>query len=949
MRTVSFGKKKLSTMNRIITSNFIIKLLLIDTSQTKLFFFFLFLIGFFSANNSAAQTTVRHQSPQFIERNIPSSLLFEIPGISDQEVLEALLFTRTSGESGFRQQETRVQNRTAEFDILIESNNINSVEYYFVIRTLSGQQITFPDITAGEPPLQFEVIDQREGSYIQADFIDVSILSPEENEVVAGEDFVFAAALFYDDEDVEEGSFSLYLNGADISEQADITPFLIKFIPDSLTPGDQSFRIVFEKNKNRYSVAEYRFRTAGNLNLSRADLAPELNVRTSRRPPAGSLELSARNQQIAGQINDALDGRLRFSGKEGLFSYSVSGFLTSRESSRLQPQNRFSGELRYGKWALLQAGDVFPYFSNLSISGRRVRGLFTEVNVLNEKLGLQFIYGDMKRSISNRYAPIERTERTIGGQVTDTLFSIGFTDGGRGSFEQDVFGARLAVGKKEKVQFSIHGLKVEDDISSVNVIRNFRDVMVFDSNLAENLSEVEVASLEEDPEQLQVSTANPRPRGNLVAGTELAMAFDSRRIRFRTEMAASLLNNDINGGPLDQQRADELGVELDESTESLFRRLSRFIVINDNMETLPFRFRENDNGTLGVDAFFPASLLANQSQLDLDYFNNNFQLKYRWIGPNYQSLANSTIRRDIAGFTVSDRFRLVQNQLFVTLGYENLRDNLAGNRDATLRTKTTRTVLSWFPINQKLPGITLSMRYRIRDNGVERFNPFLESQLLNTALRNFEVAEGDTVLTANPRDNRTLSINSSVNQNFNLFESAHQANFSYSYLDTRDNVFAFGDSRSNSFSLLLTSRFDGRPFQTRVGWNASFTESTGGLTDIDIYAIDLGADLFLLENRLSLNSDISFARNTFTSTRLTVDDNKNPDSFFDNRFVAAADEDPERRSTNAYIFRIGATYTISASHSLIATANYSSIKNRLSSPGNFSDDRILQLRYIFRF
>lgn len=872
-----------------------------------------------------------------------------MPAISDQEILEALLFTRTGGQSGFRQQETRVENRTAQFDILVESDDINSVEYYFMVRTVSGQQITFPDITAGEPPLQIEVIDQREGSYIQSDFIDVSILSPEENKVVAGEDFIFAAALFYDDEDVEGGVFSLYLNGVDISEQAEITPFLVKFIPDSLVRGEQHFRIVFQKSKKRYSAVEYRFRTAGNLNLGKTDLAPETGVKSTRRPPAGTLELSSRNQQIAGQTNDAFDGRVRFSGKEGLLSYSVSGFLTSRESSRLQPQNRFSGELRYGKWALLEAGDVFPYFSNLSISGRRVRGLFAEVNVLNENLGLQFIYGDMKRSISNRYSPIERTERTIGGQVADTLFSIGFTDGGRGSFEQDVFGARLSVGKEETVQFSIHGLKVEDDISSVNVIRDFRDVMEFDANLAENLSEDEIVSLDEDPEQLQVSGANPKPSGNFVAGTELAMSFDSRRIRFRTEMAASLLNNDINGGPLDQQRADELGVDLDENTESLFRRLSRFIVINDNMETLPFKFRENENGTLEVDAFFPTSLLANQSRLDLDYFNHNFRLQYRWIGPDYQSLANSTIQRDVAGFTVSDRFRLIQNQLFVTLGYENLRDNLADNRDATLRTKTTRTVLSWFPVNQKLPGITLSMRYRTRNNGEERFNPFLDSQFLNTALRNFEVAEGDTVLAANPRDNRTLALNGSVSQNFNLFESAHRASFTYSYLDTKDNAFLFGDSESNSFSFLLASRFDGRPFQTRIGWNASFTESTGGLTDIDIYAIDLGADLFLLENRLSFNSDVSFARNTFTSTRLIVDDNNNPDSFFDNRFVAATDEEPDRRSTNAYIFRMSATYTISASHSLIASANYSSIKNRLTSAENFPDDRILQLRYIFRF
>jgi len=944
----SFGKKKLSTMSKT-RSNFKTKLLLSETILVKPFSFLIVLLCFLSVKISSAQVTVRHQSPQFVERNTQTSLTFEIPEISDQQVLEALLFTRNSGESGFRQQETRIENRTAEFTILVESNRTTSVEYYFMVRTRSGEQVTFPDITAGESPLQLSVIDRREDSIIEADFIDVSLLSPEENKVVNREDFVFAVALFFDEDDVEGGSFSLLLNNADISDKAEITPFLITYIPDSLVAGDQSFQIVFERDNKRYSVAEYRFRTAGSIAPVTSEMTPEAISRTRRSPPAGSVDLTARNQQIAGQTNDALDGRLRFSGQEGLLSYSISGFLTSRESSRLQPQNRYNGDLHYGKWVHLQAGDVFPYFSGLSISGRRVRGVSAEINVLNENLGFQFIYGDMKRGISNRYTPVQFSERTIGEQVVDTLFSLGFADGGRGSFERDVFGARLSIGKEEKVQFSIHGLKVEDDLSSVNVIRNFDDVMEFDPGLADNLREDDIASLRQDPEQLQINGVNPSPRGNFVAGSELSMSFDSGRIRFRTEMAASLLNNDISGGPLDQQRADELGVELDENTESLFRRLSRFIVINDNMETLPFKFIEKDNGTLEVEAFFPTSLLANESQLDLNYFNHNFQLRYRWIGPDYQSLANSTVQRDVAGFTVADRFRLIQNQLFVTLGYENLRDNLADNRNATMRTKTARTSVSWFPINQNLPGITLSFRHRTRDNSVERFNPFLESQFLNSAIRNFEIADGDTVVTATPRDNRTFSLNSTVSHNFNLFDSVHRASFTYSHLNTKDNVFTFGGSESNSFSFLLTSRFDGKPFRTRVGWNSSFTESTGGLTDIEIYAIDLGGDLFLLENRLSLNSDISFARNTFTSTRLTVDDNNNPDTFFDNRFVPAEDEDPTRRSTNSYIFRIGATYNISASHSVLATANYSSVKNRLSTPENFSDDRILQFRYIFRF
>ncbi|MGF1671502.1 MAG: hypothetical protein ACFCU6_13715, partial [Balneolaceae bacterium] len=894
-------------------------------------------------------TTVRHQSPQFIERHIPANLVFSIPDIPDHQVLEAILFTRISGESGFNQQETRVINRTAEFSVLVEADHITSLEYYFMVRTLAGRQIVFPDIIEGESPLQIEVIGQRKGSFDQADFIDVTILSPAAGKIISQEDFIFAAALFYDDEDVSGGTFTLHLNDVDVSENTEISPFLIKYIPDTLSPGDQNIRIVFEKDNKIYSVAEYSFRIAGSITPVSATGVPQLTMRTDRRLPSGTIEFSARNQEIAGRTNDALDGRLRLSGREGLLSYNLSGFLTSRESSRLQPQNRFSGDIRYGKWVHIQAGDVFPVFSNLSITGRRIRGISSEFNLLKEHLGLHFVYGDLKRSISNIYTPVQFSERTVGGQVVDTLFSIGFMDGGRGSFEQEVIGGRLSVGKKDKIQFSLHGLKIEDDTLSINVIRNFRDVLELDSGLESNLRPEDIETLQNDPDLLQINGVNPSPRGNFVAGSELSMTFDSRRIRFKTEMAISLLNNDITGGPLDRERADELGFDLDESTESLFRRLSGLIIINDNMNTLPFRVTENADGSRNVDAFFPTSILANQSQLDLSYFNHNLQVQYRWIGPDYQSLANSTVQRDVAGITITDRFRLIQNQLFVTLGYENLRDNLADNRNATLRTKTARTSLSWFPVDQRFPGVTVSFRHRTRDNSVERFNPFLDSQFLNSAVRNFTITDGDTIVSATPRDNRTLTINSTVSQNFNLLNSAHRASITFSHLNTKDNVFAFGDTKSNSFSFLITSRFDGRPFRTRIGWNSSFTESTSGLTDIDIYAIDLGADLFLLENRLSLNSDFSFARNTFTSTRLIVDDNDNPESFFDNRFVAAEDEEPARRSTNAYIFRVGASYDITANHSLIASVNYTSITNRLSSADFFPDDRILQLRYIFRF
>jgi hypothetical protein len=903
-----------------------------------------------STDLATAQHFVRHQQPPVIERGQPAVLEFEVDQVSHDQVLESLLFVRPSDSGSFTQIEERFDMGRSSFELTVTEDNITGLDYYFVLRLTDGREIVYPDINRDESPVYVDVVEPEDTSLPVADFIDYTILSPRPGSGTVNDDLLIAIAFFYQGPVADSGVFGIRLNGNDVSDLANISAFTIRYQPEEQLSGNQKILITYQTEDQIYEVASWEFSV-----LTDEPIAADA-VQPAERSwmPSGNLELSGRNQQISGFNNDALTGRLRLSGEESGIQYQINAYLTSQESGRLQPQNRYSLDMRYNDMVHFQAGDFFPRMSDLTITGRRVRGVGLGLQFWNDRIETQLIRGQLNRSVSNLYESLQIEEITIGEIVVDTLVTLGYQEGGLGTYKQNITGGRVAFGNRDWFQVAFQGAKIQDDTTSIQVIRDYNDLVLFDQSLAVGLDNSYRNFLQQNPDRLQVAGGTPRPRGNVAFSGELNMSFDDYRIRFSSETGMSLLNNDISGGPLNQQRASELGVELDPDVENLIDRLSWLIIINDQMNTLPFKYTENASGDLEVDPFFPTSVIASDSRLHLNYFGHQMQMRYMWIGPDYYSLANSTIRRDVAGFSITDRFRLLENRLNVTLGYENLRDNLMDSRDATLKTSTWRAAFSWYPVNPDLPRLSISARYRNRDNNVERFNPFLPSNdpdIRNAALRNYEVSNGDTLVTVMPQQRGTLSISSSVSQDVELFSYMHQFSLNYGITNTNDNYFTYGDSRSHTMSFRVTSRIDriNRPMRTRLGYNINRSESLGGLSDVRISGVDLGAEMLLFDNRMTLNTDFIYTRNRFQSLALIVNDNDNPQTFSDNYYVPADESERSRRYTNSFIIRMGAQYDFTESHALLASLNYTANRDSFGNIGTLPNDRILQLRYIFRF
>ncbi|MFY0696886.1 MAG: hypothetical protein JXR11_03455 [Balneola sp.] len=895
-----------------------------------------------------AQFNVQHQSPTALVRDEINTLEFIVPSINQNDVQEAVLFYNFDQGIGFQQQEVEFRNGVFTANFEITDPTASSVEYYFQLNLTSGSQVFFPENSPTENPIRVEIVNSNDEQSTEAvkrnEDIEYNILSPIAGNALAPNDVVIAIALYYDINTIDSGEFRLFIDNRDVTELADTSDYFISYVPKDLKNGRHTIKLEYHTESDVFLVTSWDFDVVDPSKARSADFAGNNSNR-----PLGRIELGARSQKIAGNSNDAYTARSNISGSYGIFRYSLNGFFTSQESDRLQPQNRYGANLQLGKWLRLDAGHVYPNISRFTISGRRIYGINTQANLFKDNFNVQFVYGEVNRKVTNLYSGVDREEKTDGsGNVVDTTYTLKFEDLGKGTFTRKITAARVALGNERHFQIGLHAMKVEDDTTSIFNIRNFNTLLQAPPSLYTDLDQGDIQKLQGNPELLQVQNGSVRPQGNFVAGTTLRMGFAQNKIRLESETVASALNNDIYGGPLTVQGADDLGFDITQDDADLLESLSRLIIINENMNILPIRVKDFNTDSSEAEPFFPTSILGSNTEFSINYPSNNFKLQYRWVGPNFSSLANSTVRRDISGFTASDRFRLFKNRLYVTLGYETLEDNVTNNKDATTESNTYRTNLSWYPVSRKLPRMSMGFRFRNRENGVTRFNPFVTPGFENSAVQNFvidvdEAGNIDTLVTPVPKESTTLNLSGSVTQQFDLFNMIHDASLSFNNLNTKDEVFTFGDVKSSAVSFNITSRFNDVRLRTQLGLTFNNTETGSGQATFDIFGLYSGFSYFLADGKLNLNGRLAITSNTSKTRALIVDPAVEGDNTPENDYFIL-DSNVVKSDFNTFVIQMGAQYDVNKFHSFIFDSNFTNV----SGAGN-SNDSIVSLRYLFNF
>jgi len=567
-------------------------------------------------------------------------------------------------------------------------------------------------------------------------------------------------------------------------------------------------------------------------------------------------------QETISQKNESFAmGGTEFNGRYGAVEYNGRLFFTSLEDKHYQPRNRYHFSLRT-KWLGITGGDAFPRFNDLILWGKRVRGVsgFVRLGFFN----VDVVYGETYRGVEGTVRPVTDASgnvlQTVAGSDSLQIASYG-------TFRQKLIAIRPSFGSGRRFQLGFSFVKAKDDTNSIKY-----GIM---------------------------------PKDNLVVGPDLKISFDRGRFVILAAGAFSLLTNNIYAGPLSQDDINSLfGENVDVPADPA--DFEKWLIINDS--TTPLDPRK-------------LTSLAYNVSVKLNYYRNLLRVGYKSIGSEYISLANSWIRKDIQGFYFSDRIRLFQNKLYLTLGYEDYLDNFSrNNANPSVSLKTFNYAISYYP-GTGLPHVSISMRDHRRGNDVNS----VEEKILNDGVRT------DTVYTDRREDlvNRDLSVQ--VGYDINLFNQRHTLNLGYITANRIDNLSGVrqqdtysSQELSSDIRMITWNTSYNIPLKTSLSYASNKNLSVGGKSDFTYNMFGLGAEYSVFEGRLS----------TFGEFRLTSANGR----------TLSNDKIEYSRSH----FRFGAMYWIAPRHSISLDANFLTLNDKSIIGGEKKPsytDSIIRLRY----
>ncbi len=538
---------------------------------------------------------------------------------------------------------------------------------YFVRATLPGGALaTYPTAQPERTPLTVPVTpaptDER--------FI---VLSPQAGETVASGDVVISASYYRFGREIDPAEVRLELDGRDVTAKALVTADLVVHTPEkALRPGRHEVRLTVGGADGGAVV--WTFVVPATLGVG----GPQRSYGVTL-----SNELRREELERGSRTLDRLSATGE--GRYGLLRYGAQIYVTTEDDPALQPQNRFVGRLGWGRGTQIEVGDVFPAFSPLVVNGPRMRGV--QANLRAGSFGLDIATGQSNRAIDEQigerldsatYAarraagtlPTGQRSLTELDPITGTFAGYQFYR--PGTYEQRMLAVRPTIGRGETGQIGLTMLKATDRGNPGNFI------------------------LPSEREQQE----------NFVLGEDIRFRLIGRRLVFTHEAAFSLFNRDVNGVPLDSSARAKLNDAISSITTL------------DNVEK--YLLHVNSQLVPGDPTRFGSS--AAETKLELTLGPNTAAVGHTYRGPSYTTFGNPFLVQDVAGITLSDRLRLLNNRAFLSVGLDLLHDNLLDQKNATTDRTAYRVQLSLFP-GIGLPNLLVGYDLLSNDNKLAISDP----------------------------------------------------------------------------------------------------------------------------------------------------------------------------------------------------------------------------------
>ncbi|MFA3782962.1 hypothetical protein ABRY23_07865 [Melioribacteraceae bacterium 4301-Me] len=681
------------------------------------------------------------------------------------------------GQNEFIKKEMLITANNAS--ILISADNIKPpfIEYYFIVEFKDGSTKTYPSgINQGESPFQVNV------KTISVKDSGVIILTPNNEDEIVVDDFILSISFIKAADDVDINATKIFLNNVDFSSKAvkygDLLLFNANDLLSAINFGNNIIRIeIYNKEGKLYDELTRNFKIVSKEQIQSA--ANNLSY-------SGTLRIEGRNEVF----NDISKGYENFSadlyGYYGNWSINGNVYITNEEKKFLQPLNRFYFGIRANDFLKIQLGDVYPKFPTLILDGKRIRGFSGELNL--GFFNIQTTFGEITRaiegSILQKYTSINVPLESNIIAINESKYGASFAKVNLGTYSRSLFAIRPSFDFGENFQWGFSYLHSKDDPTSIEF--------------------------------------GARPKENAVFGSDLNLFLDNQNFIISAQAALSIINNDISTGTLSDAQIDsvfgansffDINPNLIKDIKNI---LGRFITVNQYIGPLN-----------------PAELssLGAEVSTTLNYFANTLKWSYIYRGNDYVSFGQNFLRTDVKGINLFDRVRLFDNQLFVSIGYENLSDNLQKTKVATTNYITYSSSISYFP-HYDLPNISVSF-FRYKNNNGLNIN--------------------DTVYGKYAVDDITNRFSLSAGFNFK-WKVRHNASFSLSTSNREDNSITNADAKYTSAGFTINSSWL-TEFSSTI--NVFYYTSKVAHNNFNYVTLSLGGKYRIINNKLELIATLS--------------------------------------------------------------------------------------------
>ncbi len=670
------------------------------------------------------------------------------------------------------------------------------IEYYLSVEDADGIEHRYPDDAPEAPPFRVAV---KAGSGSGVDRLGVPpelvIVAPDLGAALEAADFVLVVSYFDLDGDLAPTGLRLIVNGRDRSREARIDDGLLVWMPGPNLPPGP-LRIEVEAE----DLAGHRTRSSSlNLDLLRPGQIYEgPGFFETVAPPRGRVVLDSRFTNLDGEgaeNRQEPDRTLR----ARLDARGEFGALDYRAKVFLTSDESGHHQPRNRYRFDVETGP-------LRLSLGDVTPRFNPLAIWGKRMrGMELELESHLLDAQLLYGSIQRAvegegyDSTVVGPPEELLPVVESA----GTYTRQLRAFRVGAVTGRRVGMSLSFLKVKDDLGSIRY--------------------------------------GHKPKDNVVIGSDLAITLMGRRLLLDAAAAMSMLTEDISEGAVNQEEADStLGIHLPFNPQNLE---GLFII---NGSTTPLNMKGLPN-------------LALHASARGNIAGNLMEIRYRRVGPVYQSLAATSLPQDHEGFLIRDAFSLLQRRLRVTGEYERYHNNLLGDQTHTRDSDLIAGNLSYLPRSSMLNGISTGFRLYRQNNG------------------STDPEEGI--------DNRTLLLTFSGGTHFLVREYMQNLRLSMFLTDRADFVSEAGESKGMNFVLESRTALPSRPitFSFLLGLSNNrypgLENAAGGMgIHADFTTLQVGVDYLrprmpmqLSWRRVSGDGDMTGANSVRSSFDLALD------------------------------------------------------------------------------